>query len=462
MTVTRFAPSPTGYLHIGGLRTALFSWLCAQHNKGEFLLRIEDTDMARNSEEAKDAILKAFEWVGMSFEGEVVYQSKRFDLYGKYIDQLLEEGKAYKCYMSKDELAALREEQMAKKERTRYDGRYRDFTGIPPEGVEPVIRIKAPQEGTIFFVDGVKGAINIAASEVDDFVIARADGAPTYNFVVAIDDALMGLTDVIRGDDHLYNTPKQIVVYNALGFKLPNFYHVAMINNEQGKKLSKRDGATDVMEYKALGYLPEALLNFLVRLGWSYGDQEIFSLEEMITLFDPENINKSSSNYNLDKLLWLNAHYIKNMPNEKLAALLKEYGVNVEGHDKLELLLDATKERGKTLVELAEQINLILTVPSQYDEKSSKKAFKGEAKVILGDFATMLQNWDKTLHLPCDYHEVMEKLVETKEIGFGKIGMPLRVSLLGSMTGSGLDEIMAILGVDETVVRIEKAIATIE
>ncbi|WP_415406714.1 glutamate--tRNA ligase [Sulfurovum sp. CS9] len=462
MTVTRFAPSPTGYLHIGGLRTALFSWLCAQHNKGEFLLRIEDTDIARNSEEAKDAILQAFEWVGMSHDGDVVYQSKRFDLYKKYIDQLLEEGKAYKCYMSKDELAVLREEQMAKKERTRYDGRYRDFTGTPPEGVEPVIRIKAPQEGTIFFVDGVKGAINIAVSEVDDFVIARADGAPTYNFVVAIDDALMGLSDVIRGDDHLYNTPKQIVVYNALGFKLPNFYHVAMINNEQGKKLSKRDGATDVMEYKTLGYLPEALLNFLVRLGWSYGDQEIFSLEEMVELFDPKNINKSSSNYNLDKLLWLNAHYIKNMPNEKLAVLLKEYGVSIEGHDKLELLLDATKERGKTLVELAEQINLILTTPSQYDEKSSRKAFKGEAKTILGDFAEMLQSWDKTLHLPCDYHEVMDKLVETKEIGFGKIGMPLRVSLLGSMTGSGLDEIMAILGIDETVSRIGKAIATIE
>lgn len=461
MTVTRFAPSPTGYLHIGGLRTALFSWLTAQHSKGEFLLRIEDTDMARNSEEAKDAILQAFEWVGMSFEGDVVYQSKRFDLYGKYIDQLLEEGKAYKCYMSKDELAALREEQMAKKERTRYDGRYRDFTGTPPEGIEPVIRIKAPTEGTIFFVDGVKGAMNIAASEVDDFVIARADGAPTYNFVVAIDDALMGLTEVIRGDDHLYNTPKQIVVYDALGFKLPNFYHVAMINNEQGKKLSKRDGATDVMDYKAQGYLPEALLNFLVRLGWSHGDQEIFSLEEMIVLFDPKNINKSSSNYSIDKLLWLNAHYIKNMPNEKLAKQLKEYGVNVEGHDKLELLLDATKERGKTLVELADQINLILTTPSQYDEKASKKAFKGEAKAILGDFAAMLQNWDKTLHLPCDYHEVMEKLVEIKEIGFGKIGMPLRVSLLGSMTGSGLDEIMAILGVDETIKRIERAIETL-
>lgn len=462
MTVTRFAPSPTGYLHIGGLRTALFSWLTAKHNNGKFLLRIEDTDMARNSEEAKDAILQAFEWVGMSYDGEVVYQSKRFDLYKKYIEQLLEEGKAYKCYMTKEELDALREEQMARKERTRYDGRYRDFTGTSPEGVDPVIRIKAPQEGTISFVDGVKGEMNIAASEVDDFVIARADGAPTYNFVVAIDDALMGLTDVIRGDDHLYNTPKQIVVYNALGFKIPNFYHVAMINNEQGRKLSKRDGATDVMEYKTMGYLPEALLNFLVRLGWSYGDQEIFSIEEMIELFDPKNINKSSSNYNLDKLLWLNAHYIKNTPNEKLAELLKEFDVNIAEHDKLEMLLDATKERGKTLVELAGQINLILNTPTEYDEKSVKKAFKSEAKEILTDFIAMLQTWEKPLHLPSDYHEVMEKIVADKEIGFGKIGMPLRVSLLGSMTGSGLDEIMAILGVDETIERIERAVSTIE
>ena len=459
MTVTRFAPSPTGYLHIGGLRTALFSWLTAQHAKGEFLLRIEDTDMARNSEEAKDAILKAFDWVGMHQDGDVVYQSKRFELYKEYVSQLLSEGKAYKCYMSKEELAKLREEQMAKKERTRYDGRYRDFTGTPPEGIEPVIRIKAPKEGMITFEDGVKGTIKIAASEVDDFVIARADGAPTYNFVVAIDDALMGCTEVIRGDDHLYNTPKQIVVYNALGLKLPNFYHVAMINNEQGKKLSKRDGATDVMDYKTMGYLPEALLNFLVRLGWSHGDQEIFSLEEMITLFDPNDINKSSSNYNLDKLLWLNAHYIKEASDEKLIALLKDFGVDLEGNKNASALLTATKERGKTLVELAEQIKLITNAPTSYDEKSAKKAFKGEAKEILGAFADML-----SLNTPTTkeaFHSVMEKIVEEKEIGFGKIGMPLRVSLLGSMTGSGLDEIMAILGVNETISRIEAAIASL-
>lgn len=461
MVVTRFAPSPTGYLHIGGLRTALFSWLYAKHTGGTFRLRIEDTDMARNSEEALEAIIQAFEWVGMNYEGEVVYQSKRLDIYKKYIDYLLAEGKAYRCYMSKEELDALREEQTARKERPRYDGRYRDFTGTPPHGVEPVIRIKAPQTGTIEFTDGVKGEISIAASEVDDFIIARSDGTPTYNFVVAVDDALMGLTDVIRGDDHLYNTPKQIVVYKALGFKIPNFYHVAMINNEQGKKLSKRDGATDVMEYKALGYLPEALLNFLVRLGWSYKDQEIFSLEEMIALFDPKDLNKSASNYNLDKLLWLNAHYIKNMPNAKLAALLKEYGVHIEGHDKVELLLDATKERGKTLVELAGQIRLILTPPQSYEEKDVKKAFKEDTKEILEDFMRLLQTWHAPLHLPVDYHAVMQKLTEEKQIGFGKIGMPLRVSLLGSMTGAGMDEIMAILGVEETIGRIQKAIAAL-
>jgi len=461
MTVTRFAPSPTGYLHIGGLRTALFSWLMAKHNNGKFLLRIEDTDLSRNSEDALKAIIKAFDWVGLDYDGEVFYQSKRFDIYKKYIDQLLSEGKAYKCYMRKEELDKLRQEQMARKERARYDGRYRDFDGTPPEGIDPVIRIKAPLDGTISFVDGIKGEINIDATEVDDFIIARADGTPTYNFVVAIDDALMGLTDVIRGDDHLYNTPKQIVVYNALGFDIPKFYHVAMINNEQGKKLSKRDGATDVMEYKTQGFLPEALLNFLVRLGWSHGDQEIFSLDEMIELFDASNIGKSASSYNLDKLLWLNSHYIKNTPNAKLAVLLKDFGVDIAEHDKLELLLDATKERGKTLVELAKQINLILTPPQEYDAKASKKAFKGEAKEILQEFAVMLQEWDKPLHLPSDYHEVLEAIVEKKEIGFGKIGQPLRVSLLGSMTGSGLDEIMAILGVKETISRINKAIENI-
>jgi len=463
MVVTRFAPSPTGYLHIGGLRTALFSYLWARKNSGKFLLRIEDTDKARNSQEAAQKILDAFSWLGMQSDEAIVYQSQRDEIYARYIQQLLDEGKAYKCYMTKEELDQLRQEQQEKKERPRYDGRYRDFTGEPPAGVQPVIRIKAPTSGIIRVEDGIKGVIEFQAEDMlDDFIIARSDGTPTYNFVVAVDDALMGITDVIRGDDHLSNTPKQIVVYNALGFEIPKFYHVPMIHNAQGKKLSKRDGATDVMEYKTQGFLPEALLNFLVRLGWSHGDQEIFSLEEMIALFDPKDINKSASSYNLDKLLWLNAHYIKNTPNDKLAALLKDFGVDIAEHDKLEMLLDATKERGKTLVELAEQIKLILNAPSEYDPKAVKKAFKGEAKEILTDFIAMLQTWEKPLRLPNDYHAVLETIVAEKEIGFGKIGMPLRVALVGALTGAGVDEMMAIIGVDETIKRIERAVATIE
>ncbi len=456
MITTRFAPSPTGYLHIGGLRTALFSWLWAKKNGGKFLLRIEDTDLSRNSNEAVDAILEAFNWVGMSYDGDAIFQSQRFDIYKRYIEQLLKEDKAYKCYMTKEELDSLRAEQMARGERARYDGRYRDFKGTPPEGIKPVIRIKAPQEGYIKFYDGIKGDISIASTEVDDFIIARSDGTPTYNFVVAIDDALMGVTDVIRGDDHLYNTPKQIVIYKALGFKIPNFYHVAMINNEKGKKLSKRDGATDVMEYKKMGYLPEALLNFLVRLGWSYGDKEIFSIDEMIELFNPKDINRSASSYNLDKLLWLNSHYIKNMPNSKLATLLKEYVVDIENHNRLDLILNATKERGKTLIELANQINLILKAPEEYDRKALKRAFKGEGREILQRFITLLKDWDRPLVTPEDYHKVLEKFVSENNIGFGKIGQPLRVALLGAMTGSGLDEIMAILGVDEVSRRVDR------
>lgn len=457
MTVTRFAPSPTGFLHIGGLRTALFSWLLARKSGGKFLLRIEDTDQARNSEDAMQAILQAFDWVGMDYDGEALYQSKRFDIYQQYIDQLLSEGKAYKCYMSKEELDVLREEQMAQKIRPHYDRRYRDFTGIAPAGVDPVIRIKAPLEGVISFKDGVKGEINIAASEVDDFVIARSDGVPTYNFVVAIDDALMGITDVIRGDDHLYNTPKQIVVYQALGFDLPRFNHVAMINNEQGKKLSKRDGATDVMEYKAQGFLPEALLNFLVRLGWSHGDQEIFSIQEMIELFDPKDINKSASSYNLDKLLWLNSHYIKECNNARLITLLQDFGINLQDDSRRDIILKATKERAKTLVDLSHQIHLLIESPKEYDDKALKKAYKEDTASILDDFIGVLKSEDPQSKEA--FHDLLQDFVAQKEIGFGKIAQPLRLALMGELSGAGLDEIMEIVGRDEVVIRIENLIS---
>ncbi len=454
MIVTRFAPSPTGYLHIGGLRTALFSYLWARRNSGKFLLRIEDTDLSRNNDEATKAIVEAFEWVGLAHDGEIEYQSQRSDIYKRYIDQLLQEGKAYRCYMSKDELDALRSEQEARKERPRYDGRYRDFEGTPPEGVAPVIRIKAPQEGTITVNDGIKGSITFNVDDIlDDFIIARSDGTPTYNFVVAIDDALMGVNCVIRGDDHLSNTPKQIVVYNALGFDLPEFHHVPMIHNAEGKKLSKRDGATDVMAYKTMGYLPEALLNFLVRLGWSHGDQEIFSMEEMLSLFDPSDINKAASIYNTEKLDWLNAHYIKNASNAKLAELLEDFELYLSSHDKKEILLDAIKERAKTLSDMAMQIKAILERPESYDEKAVKKAFKSDSTDILEDFKTRLEHADSP-HLPSDYHQLIEAVVTEREIGFGKIGQPLRVALLGKMGGPGLDVIMATLGKEESLERI--------
>lgn len=458
MIVTRFAPSPTGYLHIGGLRTALFSYLWAKKNNGKFLLRIEDTDKARNSVEAANAILEAFQWLGLAHEGEITYQSQRDEIYAQYIKQLLDEGKAYKCYMSKEELSELRETQMANKQRTMYDGRYRDFNGTPPEGVEPVIRIKAPQSGTIIVKDGVKGDVSFQALDIlDDFVIARADGSPTYNFVVAIDDHLMGVNQVIRGDDHLSNTPKQIVVYEALGFEIPSFYHVPMIHNHEGKKLSKRDGATDVMAYKEMGYLPQALLNFLVRLGWSHGDQEIFSMDEMMELFNPEDINKSASIYNTEKLDWLNAHYIKNSSNSTLAELLSDYDIVLTSHDKKEIILDILKDRAKTLKELGFLIQEILQTPTSYDEKALKKAFKSDSVEILNAFGAKISA-SSELHLPSDYHALMEEVVSEMQISFGKIGQPLRIALLGKLSGPGLDSIMAILGKQETMLRIANAI----
>ena len=459
MVVTRFAPSPTGYLHIGGLRTALFSYLWAKKNDGKFVLRIEDTDKARNSQEATDAILKAFDWLGLEHDGEITYQSQRDEIYAKYIKQLLDEGKAYKCYMSKEELTELRETQMANKERTKYNGKYRDFDGTPPEGIEPVIRIKAPLTGEILVKDGVKGNVSFQAEDIlDDFIIARADGTPTYNFVVAIDDALMGINEVIRGDDHLSNTPKQIVVYEALGFDIPAFYHVPMIHNSAGKKLSKRDGATDVMAYKEMGYTPQALLNFLVRLGWSYGDQEIFSMDEMIELFNPKDINKSASIYNTEKLDWLSSHYIKNTSNNDLAELLTQYDLLLTSHDKKEILLDALKERAKTLKELAELTREILETPTSYDAKAVKKAFKEGSVEILNAFGAKITN-AKELHLPVDYHNLMQEVVDEMGIGFGKIGMPLRVALLGKMGGPNIDVIMAVLGKEETMLRIANAMS---
>lgn len=447
MIVTRFAPSPTGYLHIGGLRTALFNFLYAKANKGKFLLRIEDTDFNRNSIEATEAIIEAFDWVGLNYDNdEIVYQSKRLDVYKKYINILLEKKLAYYCYMSKEELDILREQQKKEGKTPRYDNRYRDFNGIPPSGVKPVVRIKAPLDGNIEFVDKLKGKIAINAKELDDFIIARSDGTPTYNFVVAIDDALMGITDIIRGDDHLTNTPKQILVYKAIDFKIPNFCHIPMILNGDGKKLSKRDGALSVMEYKEMGYLAEALLNFLLRLGFSYGDKEVFSMQEMLDLFTLENLSSSPSIYNESKLLWLNNLYIKNTQNKKLEELLN---INLESSKK-EVLLKETKERANTLIELKDMIDSILKKVESYDEKFSAKIDK-EAKEMLVPAIDSINNFNSIE----DINYCLHNFVETKNIKIGKLFSAMRCALLGKSGGIGINELIFILGKDETKDRID-------
>jgi glutamyl-tRNA synthetase len=452
MVITRFAPSPTGYLHIGGLRTALFNYLWAKKNNGKFRLRIEDTDLERNKEEATKAILEAFRWVGMKWDDEVVYQSEKFDIYKKYINQLLDKGLAYKCYLTSEELQEYRKAIQSGKEAPFDIRKYRDFKGELNK--DYVIRFKAPLEGEIVLEDGVKGKVVHQIQPSDDFVIARSNGVATYNFVVVIDDHEMQMSEIIRGDDHLNNSFKQILIYQAFGWEIPNFYHVPMIHNEKGHKLSKRDGAVNVMDYKKDGFLPEALLNFLVRLGWSNGDQEIFSMEEMISLFDPKNINSSASRYNLEKLLWLNHHYIKNTPNTELAKLLKEdFEIDIENHDKLEILLDEVKERGQTIKELAQIINNILIAPTEYNPQAIKKFIKENTKENLDKFVKFIEN--KELHLPNDWHDIlMNEFIPQNQLKPKDIMPPLRICMNGDTKGIDLSALLTILGKNEVIKRI--------
>ncbi|MCV3470114.1 glutamate--tRNA ligase [Campylobacter sp. CNRCH_2015_0814] len=449
---TRFAPSPTGYLHIGGLRTALYNYLYARKNKGKFLLRIEDTDLKRNSQEATQAIIEAFKWCGLDYDGMIEYQSQRFEIYKKYIQKLLDEGKAYYCYMSKEELDELRAKQEAAKERPKYDGRYRDFKGTPPSGIEPVVRIKAPQSGEIKFIDGIKGEVSFKAEDIlDDFVIARSDGSPIYNLTVVIDDALMGVSDVIRGDDHLSNTPKQIVLYEALGFKIPKFYHVAMIHGEDGKKLSKRHGATDVMEYKNMGILPQALLNFLVRLGWSHGDDEIFSLESMQELFDPNHINKSASCYNFKKLEWLNAHYIKTLPFEEINRQLKDLGFDLSQYEKAGFLLDMLRERAKTLHDIISGAKVLLNDPKEYDQKAVDKFLNVTNLTYLEKYAMVLNEQKNA----CEFEELTNRFLEENNLKLKDLAQAIRIALTGSSVSPSIFEVLEFLGVQKAKLRIE-------
>lgn len=461
---TRFAPSPTGYLHIGGARTALFSWLYARKMQGQFVLRIEDTDRERSSPEAVEAILAGLSWLGLDWDAGPYYQTQRTGRYQEVIRQLFDADLAYYCYCTKEELDELRAQQERRKEKPRYDGRYRDYQGPPRAGVDPVVRFKNPLEGTVVVEDIVKGHVSYRNTELDDLVIARADGTPTYNFTVVVDDMDMGITHVIRGDDHLNNTPRQINIFHALGAKPPRYAHIPLIHGTDGKKLSKRHGAFSVTQYREEGYLPEALLNYLVRLGWSHGDQEIFAREAMIELFDVNDINTSASTFNPEKLLWLNQHYLKHSRYEQVADALKaQFAAQHLAHDQgpdVKALFEVQQERTKTLKELVDQSRYFFEDFDAYDDKAARKHLKAEATPMLKrlrDTLAELPEWYRT-----PIHEAIIHFAEAEQLKLGKVAQPLRVAVTGGSTSPSIDITLELVGKPRTLARIERAIQTIE
>ncbi len=462
MIKVRFAPSPTGHLHIGGARTAIFNWLFARHHSGRFVLRIEDTDKTRSTEESIQEIIEAMKWLGLDWDEGPYRQTERFDIYKKEAERLIAEGKAYYCWCTPEELEVIREESKRKLGIPKYDGRCRSRRE-PREGVNPVIRFKARTEGETVFKDLIKGEIRYPNSQLDDFIIMRSDGTPTYNFVVVVDDALMGITHVIRGDDHLNNTPKQIQLYEALGYDVPQFAHVPMILGPDKTKLSKRHGAVSVLAYREEGYLPEALFNFLVRLGWSHGDKEIFSKEELIELFDLKDVGKSPAVFNPDKLLWLNHHYIKTYPVEKLAELLKEFLVK-EGIVDTSAELDpewlkevviAFRERAKTLKEMAHQCEFLFKAPEKYDEKGTKKFFKPETAIYLEAIAEEIENTSEFTKEAID--KIFNNVLERFNIKLKAVAQPVRIAITGRTVSPGLHEILLLVGKEEAAKRIRRA-----
>nr|WP_136251953.1 glutamate--tRNA ligase [Ningiella ruwaisensis] len=461
--VTRFAPSPTGYLHVGGARTALYSWLYAKSQGGKFVLRIEDTDVERSTEQAKQAILDGMKWLGLEHDEGPYYQTERFDKYNQYIDKLLEQGLAYRCYMKSDELDKIREEQEKRGEKPRYPGTWRDRTDYP-ENEAFAIRFKNPKEGEVVFKDHVRGEIRISNTELDDLVIRRSDGTPTYNFCVVIDDWEMGITHVVRGEDHINNTPRQINILKALGAPVPEYAHVSMILGDDGKKLSKRHGAVSVMQYRDDGFLPQAVLNYLVRLGWSHGDQEIFSVDEMIDLFSLDHISKSASAFNTEKLIWLNQHYIKTLPASEVAEHAKwhfdEQKIDVRNGPALEDVIKVQAERVDTLKELAEISRYFYEDFEEFDANAAKKHLRPVAKeclVAVRDALNEVGEWNSA-----NIQNAINNTAEKLGLGMGKVGMPLRVAATGSGNSPSLDVTLVLLKQSKVAQRIDKAIEFIE
>lgn len=463
MTVkTRFAPSPTGYLHIGGVRTALYCWAFAKHHNGDFLLRIEDTDLERSTQESVDIILQGMNWVGLHADNadNIVYQTQKFDRYKALIQQLLDSGDAYYCYCSKEELAQMREK--AEREGTAtYDRRWRPEEGktLPeiPADIAPVVRFKNPIEGVTVWQDLVKGEISIPNSALDDLIIARADGSPTYNFCVVVDDFDMGITHVIRGDDHVNNTPKQINIFKALGGTPPQYAHLPMILNEQGKKISKRSGDTvAITEYADMGILPEALLNYLARLGWAHGDDEFFTMQQFVQWFDLKDVSPSASRMDFKKLLWTNGEHIKVADNEYLANLcaprLAEQGISVSGSLKLADVIALVKDRAQTLNDLAKECAYFYQKGTP-NEADVAKHWDEETPARMQRFAellTQLDTWTAE-----SIHELFKPFCESEGIKMGKLGMPLRLAVCGTAKTPSIDAVLALLGKEEVLKRLQ-------
>lgn len=457
---TRFAPSPTGYLHIGGARTALFCYLFARKHGGEFVLRIEDTDRERSTDESVQAILQGMDWLGLEYDEGPFYQTQRFDRYREVVQQLMDNGHAYHCYCTPEELDAMREEATARKEKPRYNGFWRDRTDTPPEGVKPVVRFRNPLEGKVTIDDAVKGPIVIDNAELDDLVIMRSDGTPTYNLTVVVDDMDMDITHVIRGDDHINNTPRQINILEALGAPRPVYAHLPMILGEDGKRMSKRHGAVSVMQYQADGYLPEALLNYLVRLGWSHQDQELFTADEMRDLFTLEAVNRSGSVFDNKKLEWVSQQYLQNADAERLATALQPYlkdlNINSEGGAALPLVANLLRDRAKNLLELAQATRYFYHAPTAYDEKAQKKQFKQAT-------AAILQTASAGLSADADWtaesiQGVLDATAESLSIGFGKLGQPLRLAITGGTQSPSVADTLALIDKDDVLQRLAAAI----
>ena len=460
MTIrTRFAPSPTGLLHIGGVRTALFSWLYARRHGGTFILRIEDTDRERSTEEATQVILDGMDWLGLHADEGPFYQTRRMDRYREVLAQFLKSGHAYHCYCTKEELDGMRKKQEAAKQKPRYDGTCRHRTE-PRAGVDPVVRFKNPLDGTVVVEDAIHGNVAFANTELDDLIIARSDGSPTYNFCVVVDDWDMKVTHVIRGDDHLNNTPRQMNMLRALGATTPVYAHVPMILGADGAKLSKRHGAVSVLQYREEGYLPEALLNYLVRLGWSHGDQEVFSLEEMTQLFDIKDVNKSASAFNPDKLLWLNQQHIMRATPERLAQYLEPQlaaiGIEVTDDAKLAAVAKAQQERAKTLREMAQNSAFFFRDFESYDEKAAKKNLAadsvGPLRAVRERLAA-LKEWTAPA-----VHDAVNQAATELGVGLGKIAQPVRVAVSGTSVSPPIDATLEVLGREVTLQRLDRAL----